>query len=409
MKVGFLLLLFSSFACAKFMRGEKVPLDRLVENVTANFAEYANQADAHYLLGRLESLAFSGEADSLEVFGRSDEQQLPVVATWSWVQEKTQAPPSATVLSTKTQELFFSSVEHYRQAIALDSKEALYHFSLGWMAEQAQRFAAQLGQPPRNLTGSDPTTWRLLAIREYREAYRLSEMAKDHIGPGPVLFVQSGQALIANLQREIAERKSKAPSKSDKTFIAEAKTQIAAVQADINRTNRLPRAITPLIFSTRPNAHLSELLSSSTVTFDLDGFTEGRLWPWLRSDTAMLVWDPAHEGHIVSGRQMFGSVTWWMFWKNGFEPLAALDNNGDGSLTGEELEGISVWQDRNGNGISDAGEVTPARTFGIVAIRVRAAGEADGVLAHRSGVILNDGHSLPLFDWIPRGVKPTCR
>jgi hypothetical protein len=89
---------------------------------------------------------------------------------------------------------------------------------------------------------------------------------------------------------------------------------------------------------------------------------------WLRGDTAILVWDPAHRGRVASGRELFGSVTWWMFWRNGFEPLVALDNNGDGSLTGEELDGIGVWQDRNANGISDVGEIMPAREFGIVAI-----------------------------------------
>ena len=152
----------------------------------------------------------------------------------------------------------------------------------------------------------------------------------------------------------------------------------------------------------RPGVHFGGLLSSTTVTFDLDGFTEGRSWPWLQPETAILVWDPAQKGRIVSGSQLFGSVTWWMFWKNGFEPLAALDNNGDGWLTGDELEGIGVWQDRNGNGISDAGEVTPAREFGIIAIGAHSMGEVDGVLANRNGVILRDGRALTLFDWVPK-------
>ena len=93
-----------------------------------------------------------------------------------------------------------------------------------------------------------------------------------------------------------------------------------------------------------------------------------------------------------------------MFWRNGFEPLAALDNNGDGSLTGEELDGIGVWQDRNANGISDVGEIRPAREFGIIAIGVHANEEECGVLMNHNGVTLGDGRSLTLFDWTPRSV-----
>jgi hypothetical protein len=163
---------------------------------------------------------------------------------------------------------------------------------------------------------------------------------------------------------------------------------------------------------TNARATLADLLSRSTVLFDLDGFAEGRTWPWLQPDTAILVWDPAWEGRIASGRQLFGSVTWWMFWKNGFEPLAALDDNGDGWLTGSELDGIGVWQDRNGNGVSDQGEVIPASQFGVTAIGVRPQRAVDGVLAERNGVIMRGG-SFTLFDWTPHsngfepGAEPT--
>ena len=135
-KALLLFLLMPVFAPAKFVTGEKVPLDRMIANVKSQFREYENKAEAHYLLGRLESLAFSGEADSVAVFRHEGERQLPQVAFWSWVHEQSEAPPQAP-LSANAVDLFFSSVEHYRQAIALDSREALYYFSLGWMAEQA--------------------------------------------------------------------------------------------------------------------------------------------------------------------------------------------------------------------------------------------------------------------------------
>ena len=92
MKATASFLVLCCFASAMFIHGEKVPLERLMSNVKAHFAAYENQAEANYLLGRLESLAFSGEADTVEVLGSSDIQKLPYVASWSWVQENTKAP-----------------------------------------------------------------------------------------------------------------------------------------------------------------------------------------------------------------------------------------------------------------------------------------------------------------------------
>ena len=44
---------------------------------------------------------------------------------------------------------------------------------------------------------------------------------------------------------------------------------------------------------------------------------------------------------------MFGSVTWWLFFSDGYRALDTLDDNRDGRLTGSELSGIAVWFDRN--------------------------------------------------------------
>jgi hypothetical protein len=395
-------LLLSSLAIAMFMHGEKVPVERLMANVKAHFAAYLNKAEADYLLGRLESLAFSGEAESVEVMGPSDNEQLPHVPFWAWVQETSHAPVPLQTLSPRTRELFLSSIEHYRQAISLDSSQALYHFSLGWMAEQGQQFVSEIGSPADKIT-----SWRMLAIREYQEASRLAPTPTTQ-GIGPLVAAQSRLALIGVLREEINDR-SKVRGNQDAAFISDAKREIAANQSIVDGYKKLPLTITPLIFSTRPHARFADLLSLSQVSFDLGGFGEDRKWPWLRPDTAILVWDPTNEGHIRSGRQLFGSVTWWMFWKNGFEPLAALDDNADGWLTGNELGGIGVWQDRNGNGVSDPGEVVPAAQFGIVALAVHPEGKVDGVLAARNGVVTR-GNSFTLYDWVPRAdssVLPT--
>jgi hypothetical protein len=175
---------------------------------------------------------------------------------------------------------------------------------------------------------------------------------------------------------------------------AEVQKEIAEVSRNVKILQNKPLAITPIIFAPHPGTDLEELTSSTMrVPFDIDGFDDHRAWTWLQPTTCILVWDPEHTGRITSGRQLFGSVTWWMFWRDGFEPLAALDDNRDGRLTGAEISGIAVWRDANGNGVSDPGEVIPAEQFGILEIGVRG-----------SGITLRDGTVLPMYDWVPQGI-----
>ncbi len=129
-------------------------------------------------------------------------------------------------------------------------------------------------------------------------------------------------------------------------------------------------------------------------------------WRWVTPKAGILVWDAEGTGRITSGRQLFGSVTWWMFWRDGYEALRALDDDGDGWLRSKELAGIAVWCDRNGNGVSEKGEVKPISAYGIVAIAVGAIGGVDSVLFNPKGVQLRDGNFLPTYDWIAEPALP---
>ena len=98
------------------------------------------------------------------------------------------------------------------------------------------------------------------------------------------------------------------------------------------------------------------------------------------------MWDPGHTGVIKDGRQLFGSRTWWIFFRDGYEALSVLDDNRDGRLTGGELEGIAVWVERNGDGASQAGEVLTLEEARIESIGVRATTDADGTLMSAAGI-----------------------
>ena len=90
-----------------------------------------------------------------------------------------------------------------------------------------------------------------------------------------------------------------------------------------------------------------------------------------------------------------------MFWENGYQALAALDDNGDGWLTGPEFDGLGLWFDRSQNGMSDPGEVVSIEETLIEAIRVTADRREGDSWKSTAGLRLRNGPILPTWDWIP--------
>jgi hypothetical protein len=93
-------------------------------------------------------------------------------------------------------------------------------------------------------------------------------------------------------------------------------------------------------------------------------------------------------------------VTWWIFWKDGYQALAALDDNHDGWIRGPELAGLALWFDRNQNGISDPGEVVPIEETGIEALAASSDGWDGESPMNSRGVRFKDGRVLPTWDWV---------
>ncbi len=234
--------------------------------------------------------------------------------------------------------------------------------------------------------------WQDQALAAYRRAYELAlEKDRKQRFPSPAANSLISRDAAESIRR-IFERRTM--SDDDRAELARMKEQ----------TKDLPGGfvITPLIFSMEAARPLEDLLDpSSRVRFDLAGAGRPAEWPWLRPETALLVWDPAGTGRITSGRQLFGSVTWWIFWENGYEPLALLDDDGDGWIAGRELEGLAVWRDRNGDGRSDRGEVIPAAKAGIARLAARPAGRHGAIPWNPRGLATTDGRLLPTYDWTP--------
>jgi hypothetical protein len=97
-----------------------------------------------------------------------------------------------------------------------------------------------------------------------------------------------------------------------------------------------------------------------------------------------------------------------MFWETGYNALAALDDNRDGTLSGDELKGLAVWHDANGDGVSDPGEVRTLASCGITALSCkyeRDASHPDNIAFSKAGVTFRDGRTRPTFDIILQPAK----
>ena len=139
----------------------------------------------------------------------------------------------------------------------------------------------------------------------------------------------------------------------------------------------------------------------SNVAFDFTGAGDRRAQGWLSTNAAWLVWDPNWRGEVRTGFDLIGARTWAASWRDGFQALAALDANRDGEVSGDELGGLALWRDENGNGVSEPGEVLPVQAHGIAALATRGARTRPGLMTAPRGVRFDDGATRPLYDWAP--------
>lgn len=371
---------------------EPVPLDRLTRNMEARVKANFKDAEAAYTLGRLHSLGFvRGDVDVDYVADHAEKSGFPPKDRIREVRRSKGKPSPAALAHLR------GSIRNYFAAVELKPNEGLYQLGLGWMLLQGAAHADvvdwPLGQPGEKRSR---TQWIREAAKALTKAYDLTEKADlskvaGWIGEDWAISLEAGESLLQLYKKDLAQDPG----------AAERRTRI---EKTVEALKNKPSRITPIVFPLDREASLTSLsVTSKPVRFDLAGDNHAERWPWLTSNAALLVWDPELTGKITSGRQLFGSRTWQMFWRHGYQPLAALDDDRSGSLTGKELNGIAAWVDRNGNGISEPGEVVPVSKLGIIGIAVRPARE-EGVWHHPEGLRYSDGATGPTYDWTPTSV-----
>lgn len=403
-------------ASGMFMRAPEAPVQRLLDNLHAYLHEHPDDAEAHFLVARVNYIAFANQSPTIRSMGEGSAEELPGIVDpkIQWIPEEHQTLDEDALVAHAR-----AAIVHFMQAIARDADNALYRLGLAGILEQSADYADLIGplddlapdedteepKAPVRITKDDDApeddddgqplydTYIDRAIDENLLAYELGRdeaLAEDHLlHPFLPVAYEAGKAYL----RLMAEYRTDEP---DAELVEQINADIAAIDAK-------PQAITPIIFRVEGQTptHLDELLDPTLeVNFDLDADGTAERRPWVQPDTAILVWDPKREGRITSGKQLFGNMTFFMLFADGYRALDALDNNRDGRLAGDELAGLALWHDRNSNGVSDPGEVTPIEETAVQSIATTPTGREGIHPRNASGLELSDGVRRPTWDWI---------
>ena len=433
--VLFVLGLWASVADGMFAWPQYIPVERLIENATAYIQQDPNDANGYYILGRIHYMAFvyksffvaayndnippaiisfwrsgnylyyarrqEARKIALEEFGYESTSDVPDEKRdefWGRVrtiQDKLEEDNWQPEKPTNEQLVGHAAAAQWNfyLAVSLDPNNALYYLGQASLGEQYLEF---FNETSPALLPPQLKTILLNGVKDiYLRAYDLSiqeDLELEYLpveGLRSIISYEAGNAFI-----RLSEAEDKIPP--------EVQEKIARIKENLAVLETLqPGAITPIIFSLQQNSSLAELLApSQVVRFDMDGDGVVERRPWVKHTTGFLVWDGDGDSRITSGRELFGSVTWWLFFPNGYHALDMLDDDRDGFLTFGELDGISVWFDRNSNGRSDMGEIVSVESLGITAIATRANSYDGKSPIHTSGLRFENGRTVPTYDWI---------
>lgn len=354
---------------------ENVPVERIAENLEAMAKKDPKDAKTRLNLARAHAMAYASKSDTAQVDkGRANK------GVWFGFE-----PPHVPfkLKQTDDKEKLKAAKVHLEKAIA-------------WYEETVKL-------APDNRTAALGLAWCIdqsgdkeKAIKAYRqlidEAWKAEkDMTEAKLGWHSVT-AEAASYLIPLLQSD---------SENDAV-----KAEIKTLQDRSAQMQALPRPITPIVVPLRDGLTAADLEDrAASVAFDADGTGLKKRWTWITKDAGWLVYDPRGTGKVDSALQLFGNVSFWMFWDNGYQALAALDNNRDGVLKSSELAGLAIWQDANGNGVSDAGEVKPLSAWGIVAISCQHqshATHAERIPFSPRGVEFNDGSTRATYDIVLR-------
>jgi hypothetical protein len=355
------------------------PIERVRVNVEASLKKAPNDANLNYVMGRIHyTLLCNKDPQTTKLYTDRSPYSFPQSSPhyWDFQQLKLKA-------DAPTVKLARDAISFTKKAIQLDPKPAVYPLTLACIYEASANIAGSI-EPPK----ATKATFLANALRNYTVAFNLSapedrkqEHAQHSMTYEPFAGIEAANAILR------LAPKSKLATK--------AKEHIREI------AKKPGGPITPIIFSLESRQPLADLLDSSVRSkFDLSGTAAGQTWSWVKPKTGFLVWQASPRSRITSGRQLFGSATFWLMFSDGYEAMSSLDDNHDGWLKSTELNCLGFWRDRNQNGIAEPLEVQSIRSLGIAGIATTYTDRVAQGLANPNGLLLESGQTLPTYDWI---------
>jgi hypothetical protein len=152
----------------------------------------------------------------------------------------------------------------------------------------------------------------------------------------------------------------------------------------------------PIAFDLNGNGVVEMVTSEGGYQIDItgDGDME-HLKQWFAPQEGILIDAHNEEGQedfengIITGDHMMGDMAGQ--YTDGFAKLATYDANCDDKLTGEELDGLFIWVDKNSNMVLDSDELFELGDFNIVELNVI----HDDLKSH---AVLADGSEMLMQD-----------
>lgn len=378
---GVLLVGDSGTAFAEYTKAqiEQVPVERLVQNLSAAVRRSPHDPDKHFALARVHAMAWATGLTSLDVRKRTDElwvnNDRSAVPFANRIAVRSPSPAAAAHLRAAIMEyeLGLSVLPAYdgganeTRVVQLDQPESVHRLGLAWCLDQ-------VGEKSR-------------ARQLYRDVAEAAWRYESSVGPkasGHPISAEAARYLLALLD-EIDDR-----------------DEIALWRSRLSNEPVSLRRVTPIVIPLRDGLRLRDVIDMrARVLFDLDGSGAVHRWPWPTDDAAWLIYRSG-DAPVTSGLQLFGSVTFWVFWETGYQALCSLDDNDDGEIAGDELANVALWHDTDRNGRFESSELVTLSAAGVAGISCSYSLVADTPTSTQ-GVRMVSGTFRPSWDVI---VKP---
>ncbi len=346
----------------------RMPLLRLVMNQQKAIEEDPNNSHSYYALGRLYAMAFAEHSDTVNSLKRiGEDEYIPYYGFDKKLPHYfiPKPMPKDSDRINFGKECLVRAIQAFRTAIDIDTNDVPSMLGLAWSTQYLDN--------------------KEEAIKLYREALKKSNKLLDK---NEVISIETAE--ISSYLTSLLDKDSNA---------------VEIEQLSHNIKNFEPNyLISPILIPLENNIPFETLIDTNNyVPFNLDPRENKVQWQWITPKAGWLVYLGDKNEPVSSGLQLFGNMSFNIFWDNGYQALSLLDDDRDGLVNGVELKNLALWNDKNSDGLSTPDEIEFLEEMGVESLNYKAEKINDKLLKSPAGVKFKNGTTRPSYDWFPSG------